>query len=193
LENTLNPKIIWNKKYKLEKYGSGEFLPSNLLVEHSHLIPKNSLILDIASGEGRHGRYLSNKGLTVLSIDISIVGMNHAKNKSKIGNLEFNGAVIDLHNPFLPENYFDVILNFCFLERNCFDIYKKSLKPNGIIFFETFVKRKDKKEINNHYLEIGELREEFLGFNILHNKVIEGVKGKGNSRRNIEQLIAMKQ
>lgn len=147
--------------------------------------------MDAASGVGATGKYLTQKGFLVFCFDISIVGLRIAKQKYAEGDLNFNGVVYDLTRPLFPANYFDAILNFFFLERVTFKEYRKSLKPGGLIFFETFVKDQD-DVVAKHYLKKDELLEAFNGFEIIHydQKTREG--RSANSKRKVDQLIARK-
>lgn len=188
---SLNDKKRWNARYSQQSNWRNH-PPKNILIEYSHLIPKNSIVLDAAAGLGGNGRYLSEKGHTVISLDISVVGILKSKQMNIASNLNFIGAVYDLSNPWMPKNYFDAILNFSFLERKCFSAYKKALKPNGLLFFQTFLKNPKDSEEKIHYLEKGELLKEFQDFRIIFHNIRKITSGIKHSNRQVEQLVAQK-
>lgn len=188
----LSDAYMWNIRYAKEKNIWNSYLPKQLLLDYEHLLPLGGLALDAACGLGGTGRYLSQKGLKVVSLDISSVGIRLAQKKYLETGLPFIGAIFDLSNPWLPGNHFDVILNFCFLERRVFKEYRKALKPGGLIFFETFVSAQGDRGHSEHYLDQGELFDAFEGFEIIHSNQIPSNSCKGRSKRKRDQLIARK-
>lgn len=199
--NTKSPKVQptshpdakrWNKRYRA---GSKEWLshpPKKLLQDFAHLLPQDGLALDVAAGVGTNSIYLAEKGLTPICLDISFVGSQIAKERFTEGELDLNAAVCDLKGLWLPENYFEVIINFCFLERSTFPVLLRALKPCGLLFFESYLKGSSHASHPECYLENGELQEAFSLLQILHSGQIER-KSKGHtSGRKLEQLVARK-
>jgi SAM-dependent methyltransferase len=75
----------------------------------AHLKPqKNSRMLDVACGRGRHSKILASMGYTVTGIDISFSSIEVAK-QFESGNLDF--FVHDMRLPFWG-NYFHYAFNF---------------------------------------------------------------------------------
>jgi SAM-dependent methyltransferase len=76
------------------------------LIEHFNS-PKESLMLDLACGRGRHSKYLASKGFDVTGIDISAESINYA--------LQFENSHLHFfqHDMRLPSwiNYFDYVFN----------------------------------------------------------------------------------
>jgi SAM-dependent methyltransferase len=115
-----------------------------------HLQPsRESRMLDIACGKGRHSRFLASKGFDVTGIDISFDSIAHAK-EYESDNLHFYQ-----HDMRLPSwvNYFDYAFNF-FTSFGYFNTRREhddavrtiaqSLKTNGVILFDY---------LNVHYIE----------------------------------------
>ncbi len=76
----------------------------------------------------------------------------------------------DLRHFKLPEEMFDLIINFYYLERSLWDQYIQALKPGGILITETLTEefRKQHPEIEPAYLLApGELQQIFTGTEIL--------------------------
>jgi tellurite methyltransferase len=158
----------WDERYSSEQENWVERKPSPLLLNFAHILPDQGIALDAACGLARNGLFLAQRSLSVIALDISEVALRSAMQRAKSQSLRFAAAVYDLANLRLPRDHFDVILNFLFLERATFPIYNQALKPGGILFFETFLKDETDLDHPHYYLERGELRKAFEGFEIIH-------------------------
>lgn len=182
----------WNKRYLSECDFWSELNPSQLLIDHTHLMPSHGVALDAACGLGRNGLYLATQGLSVICLDISEIALSHLMQRLKEMGLPPSVAVYDFSNLWLPSHYFDVIINFRFLDRNSFPVYRRSLKPGGILFFETFLKNKDDSPNPDYYLDSGELLREFKQFEVLYSEEKKITKIGENTQKWIAQLVARK-
>jgi SAM-dependent methyltransferase len=126
----------------------------------------------------------------VIVADVSEVALRLAIGRSRAAGLNMEGVVLDLSSPWFPKDCFDLILNFYFLERGALPVYGMSLKPGGLLFFETLVRHGSKGERPAHYLESGELTAAFAGWDILHLGRTEHVRHSSRRCRITEQLIA---
>lgn len=106
--------------YKNRDYKEAEQFIDNLLAFINPV--RDSKILDIGCGRGRHSLYLSSKGFNVTGIDLSPSNIEFAK-RFENGKLSF--FVHDMRSPF-RENYFDIGVNlftsFGYFEREQDDI-----------------------------------------------------------------------
>ncbi|RMG91486.1 MAG: class I SAM-dependent methyltransferase [Chloroflexi bacterium] len=158
----------WNRRYAEEGEAWLQDAPRPLLLHYAHLLPRQGLALDAAAGVGRQGLFLAERGLQVIALDISEVGLRLAQAAAKARGVRLETAVYDLSHLWLPPHTFDVILNFRFLERHTFAIYRQSLKPGGLLFFETFVRSPRQTDTPHYYLQPGELRAAFADWEIIH-------------------------
>jgi 2-polyprenyl-3-methyl-5-hydroxy-6-metoxy-1,4-benzoquinol methylase len=132
--------------FKRDKVEATKFI--NKLIEH--LQPaKESLMLDIACGRGRHSRILAAMGFDVTGIDLAVESIKEAKSY-ETENLHF--FVHDMRLPFWI-NYFDYAFNFFtsfgyFNTRrehdNSIRTIAQSIKPGGIFVLDY---------LNAHYAE----------------------------------------
>jgi len=164
-----------------------------LLLDYAHLLPSSGLALDAAAGVGTSSLFLAEKGLHVIALDISLVALRLAKQRAGSGSLPLEAVVYNLSNPWFPAETFDVILNFHFLERATFPIYRQALKPGGLLFFETFQKAEQDLLIPAYYLEPGELLAAFQDFEIIYwgENVLPATET--HPPRAMAQLVARKQ
>ncbi len=184
--------LKWNGRYQSDGDQWQQSKPRQLLQEYAHLLPKSGLALDAAAGVGLHGLFLAARGLHVIALDISEVGLRLAKRQAERVGVWLETAVIDLAQPWLPANSFDVILNFRFLERSTFPVYHRALRPGGLLYFETFVETEAAQAHPHFFLKPGELKAAFADFEHIHYALTE-VKGNRSGRmKAAEQLIARK-
>jgi SAM-dependent methyltransferase len=182
----------WDERYQRESDSWLERQPRQLLTEYAHLLPIKGRALDAASGVSINGLYLAHHGLQVFALDISEYALKLAKQRANSLGVSLEAAVVDLSQPWLPEVYFDVIVNFHFLERGTFPIYRRALKPSGLIIFDTFTKRVDHNEAPEYYLDPGELLSWFEDFEIIHYSEKNLDPSERHPERGLAQLVARK-
>ena len=86
-------------------------------------------------------------------MDISEVALAKAQRLADEKNVKIKILVADLDNKLLPKNEYDLVLCFNFLERKLFPEIRKTLKPGGILFYETF---------NVDYLKYSNFKKEWV-------------------------------
>jgi tellurite methyltransferase len=149
----------WNLRYREDSRNIFE-PPRTLLVDHSETIPTCGLALDIAMGLGNNTNYLLKRGLRVIGVDISLVALS--KVKRKLPNLL--AVVADLERFYIPENTFDVIISFLYLQTNLWLPMTRGLKMGGVMFIECLTEEmlSIHPEINPVFLlKSGELQRAF--------------------------------
>jgi SAM-dependent methyltransferase len=124
--------LHWNRRYEQEKRAGFE-RPRPLLLEQLWRLPAHGLALDAAMGLGSNAGCLLTHGLKVVGVDVSDTALRLAKARFPA----LMAVQADLVQFYLPENTFDVILNFFYLERRIWPAYSRALKPGGILIFET--------------------------------------------------------
>jgi SAM-dependent methyltransferase len=182
----------WDERYQQESDFWLERQPRELLTSYAHLLPNKGRALDAASGVAINGLYLAQLSLKVFALDISEYALKLAKQRAITLDLPLEAAVIDLSQPWLPEAHFAVIVNFHFLERPTFPVFRKALKPGGLIFFDTFTKRADHKDAPKYYLDPGELIGWFQDYEIIHYSEENLNPSKRHPERGLAQLVARK-
>jgi SAM-dependent methyltransferase len=139
----------------------------NKLIEH--LQPaRESRMLDIGCGRGRHSRFLAEKGFQVTGIDISPDSISFAK-QFESGNLEFYQQ--DMRLPFRV-NYFDYAFNFFTsfgffkTRREHDDVIRtiaNGLKEKGVFFIDYLnVRYAEQHLLHNEIKNIGSTSYEII-------------------------------
>jgi len=182
----------WNEKYRRESDLWLERETRQLLTSFVHLLPDRGRALDAACGVGTNAIFLAENGLNVIGIDISEYALRLALRRAKKLGYSIEVAVADLSHPWLPGEYFDVITNFHFLERAAIPVYRQSLKPGGLILFDTFMATRNAANTPGYYLAPGELLHLFDEFEIIHYAEESLEASQSHGERGAAQLVARK-
>jgi SAM-dependent methyltransferase len=111
--------------------------PSDWVARWAHLIAKGEEVLDLASGAGRHARFLASLGFHVTACDrnaealVSLAGVPQVT--TLCADLE-DGS----HWPF-PGRFFGGIVVTNYLHRPLFPQIAAALAPGGVLIYETFL------------------------------------------------------
>lgn len=183
-------KIFWDKKYETEAYIFGKE-PVGFLREHIDLLPRGKA-LDIAMGEGRNAVFLAKNGFNVDGCDISEIAVKKAMDLAKENNVKVRAFVADLETYKLPQNTYDVIACFYYLQRDLVPQLKEALKPGGMIIYETYtienLERGFEGPKNKDYLlKPNELLDLFKDFKIIYYRELVL-----NNKKAVASLIAKK-
>ncbi len=140
--------------------------PRDFLIAQAQHLPARGLALDIAMGLGGNAGFLIERGLRVIGVDISEVGVRRAKARWP----SLMGAVLDLGHYHWPPCAFDVILNFYYCQRDLWPQYRSMLKPGGVLIMETLTIEtlSARPDYNPDFLlQPGELRHAFSDWDVL--------------------------
>ena len=171
---SLKDKEKWDAKYNCEDFITGKD-PCDWLESNADLLNGKGKALDIAAGEGRNSVFAASLGYKVICMDISDIALAKAKTLATENNVDITLLSADLDNSPLPENEYDLVLCFNFLERKLFPEIKKTLKSNGILVYETFTVDylKYSSFKRQWVLEHNELLKAFEGFRILQYREVD--------------------
>ncbi|MDX1810810.1 MAG: methyltransferase domain-containing protein [Gammaproteobacteria bacterium] len=128
----------WNRIYADSEVAA--YSVTKILEEYAYLLPKKGVALDLACGLGSDAVFLAEKGLTVKAWDISdqiVTKINTFAQKQK---LAITAEARDVVTSPPAANSFEVITVAHYLDRNIVPALIASLKPGGLIFYQTFLK-----------------------------------------------------
>ena len=156
----------WNEKYK-----QGWRTSLNATLLRFYQLASKGKALDIACGSGDNSIFLAEKGFSVDAFDISDEAIKIANALALKRGVKVNLLMSDIESfPFKGE-YYDLIINFYFLDRNSFSKITASLKQGGLLIFETYNEKHllSKPSFNRSYLlREGELRKVFKELEIVY-------------------------
>lgn len=145
--------------------------PSEFLVENAGLLPGGGRALDVAMGTGRNAVYLASLGFQVTGVDISSVACKRALETARAAGVRIDAVCADMETWEVPEAAFDVVINFNYLHRGLCRRLAASLRPGGVLVFQTFTMEQKQfgwgPSKEEFLLRPGELRELFSGLEAL--------------------------
>lgn len=177
----------WNERYQQDEFNT-LVEPRELLVQNANLLPHQGLVFEAAMGLGGNAGFLLERGLRVIGADVSDVAVRRVKQRLP----EVMAVVADLNHFYLPADTFDVILNFYYLQRELWPVYRRALRLGGLLFIETMTL--DMLQVNPgtdpaYLLKPGELLASFEDLQVLIYR--EGwMQGKRGHRRAVASLVA---
>lgn len=136
---------MYDQKFWNERYATTEYLygteANTFLVENAHLL--RGPVLSLSEGEGRNAAFIASRGLHVLGVDCSQVGLEKAQSLAKSRGLVIETEVADLDEYQPKERHFGSVVSiFAHLpgsiRRKLYPLIEKSLKPNGIVLLEAY-------------------------------------------------------
>jgi tellurite methyltransferase len=188
----VNDRQRWESRYNNADLVYGEE-PSDFLAENEELLPRRGLALDVAAGEGRNAAFLAGRGLQVIALDISIRALARCRRRATTLAASVEAAVTDLNEFQVPADWFDLIINFNYLQRDLTPALVKGLRPGGMVVFETLTKEhlRWKPDFNPDYLlETGELLRLFSRLQTV--KYRELTITLNGSKRSVASIMARK-
>lgn len=164
-------KSKWDQVFSKPSFVYGKS-PAHFLSSNFDYIPYGGSVLDLGMGEGRNAVFLAQKGYKVTGIDLSSIAVKKSQMLAKERGVSIKAITANVQEYNFPENSFDAIVCFYFVDRALVEKFKKWLKPKGVIIYEAY--SLDQKqhgasigEPDHEYLKNGELLKIFSDYRIL--------------------------
>lgn len=116
--------------------------PARVLKDFDHLLPDTGTALDLACGRGANALFLAQRGLRVCAWDISEEAIKFLRETAAQRGIDIDACVRDVTANPPAENSFDVIIVSYFLERKLMPALINALKPDGLLFYQTFIRER---------------------------------------------------
>jgi len=130
----------WNHIYS--QSGHECYTAVEVLTENDFLLPTIGCALDLASGLGANAIFLAEQGLAVTAWDISVVAIDKLTAYAVQQGLNINACQEKIMADSFTQCSFDVIVVSRFLDRTLSDAIIGALKPDGLLFYQTFTREK---------------------------------------------------
>ncbi len=128
----------WNARYA-GRVGLVMGEPNPFLQEHLALLPRRHA-LELAMGQGHEAIFLAQRGFLVTGVDISEIAVARALQMARRAGVSIDAQVMDLRTAALPSETYDVVICFYYLQRDLFPHIVRTLKPGGMVIYETSTK-----------------------------------------------------
>lgn len=169
--------------------------PCRALSSHSHLLPAEGDVLDLACGRGGNALYLAARGFSTRAWDVSAVATQSLSDVAGRNGLPLVAEQRDVTADPPASGSFDIIVVSRFLDRTLAPAICAALREHGLLFYQTFIREKtgDTGPNNPAYrLEANELLRLFQSLHIIYYHE-EGTTGDtGQGFRNEAMLVAQK-
>ncbi|MCG9737960.1 class I SAM-dependent methyltransferase [Shewanella insulae] len=151
-----------------------------LLTQHSQLLgldnqllgqENNPQVLDLACGSGRNGLWLAAHGAHVTFVDRDLGRLAAVPRHCQALALDLESGQPQLPKAQPTQAQYDIVLVFNYLHRPLFELIRESIKPGGLIVYETFIEKQaevGRPKNPNFLLADGELSQRFCGWEALH-------------------------
>jgi cyclopropane fatty-acyl-phospholipid synthase-like methyltransferase len=100
---------MWDERYAGEDYLFGTE-PADFLVAHAHLLEPGCRVLAVADGEGRNSVFLAERGLDVVAMDASEVGVAKARALAAERGVSVEFRVADVMSWDWTPNAYDAVV-----------------------------------------------------------------------------------
>lgn len=194
---------FWDERYETEKHLYGKSA-NTFLAENVDLLV--GPVLSLSEGEGRNAVFMASRGLNVLGVDCSRVGLEKAQSLAKSKGVAIKTEVADLAHYQPTENqYGSVVSIFAHLPSRIrlrlYPLVEAALKPNGIVLLEAYSESQLGKETGgpkdiDMLMSAAKLRQEFPTLHpiLLQEIEREVVEGEGHTgMASVVRFIARKE
>jgi 2-polyprenyl-3-methyl-5-hydroxy-6-metoxy-1,4-benzoquinol methylase len=127
----------WNSRYQA---ATDIPKPCQVLAAYTHLLPTQGTALDLAGGLGANALLLAHHGLETHVWDYAETALERLQAHAKTQRLHIHTQQRDVIVSPPKAQTFDVIVVCHFLERNLAPFLTQALKPNGLLFYQTFTR-----------------------------------------------------
>ena len=183
----------WNKIYSQQNIE--DITASTVVTENIHLLPDSGKALDLACGMGANAILLARHNLHVDAWDVSSTALKKIDAFSQANNLDIITSVRDVETEPPEVSRYDILAVSQFLHRPSFEALRRSLRVDGLLFYQTFTLDKVSQvgPTNPDYLLTkNELLNLCRGMDILVYRE-EGVQGNCQQGWRNQAMIVAKQ
>lgn len=193
-------RAAWDRRYAAAEgflFGRG---PNAFLAAEAHRLVAGQRVLCLADGEGRNGVFLAQRGLDVLSVDISPVALARARTFAAECRVAVRFEEANLANWRWPQEEYDAVAAIFIqfagprLRERIFAGIVGALRPGGLLLLQGYRPEQiaygtgGPPDAANMYTE-SLLRAAFAEFEILSLATHDSVIAEGSAHRGISALI----
>jgi 2-polyprenyl-3-methyl-5-hydroxy-6-metoxy-1,4-benzoquinol methylase len=133
---------FWDERYSGDDLAYGA-AANDFLASVADRLPMSGEALDIGAGEGRNALFLASRGLSVLAVDQSEVGMHKARRLARERGLSLRTQAVDLNHFDAAPHSFDIVSSiFVHLPATLRAMVHRRigtwLRPGGVFVLEAY-------------------------------------------------------
>ena len=187
---------FWNKRYTTNEYLYGTEA-NTFLAENAHLL--HGPVLSLSEGEGRNAVFIASRGLRVVGVDCSEVGLEKAKSLATSRGVVIETEVADLADYQPKERHFGSVVSISAhlpgsIREKLYPLIEKSLKPNGVVLLEAYSETQLKRGTGgpkdiDMLMSVEKLRKEFPNLTPILIREIEREVSEGEGHTGIASVV----
>ena len=187
---------FWNKRYTTNEYLYGTEA-NTFLAENAHLL--HGPVLSLSEGEGRNAVFIASRGLRVVGVDCSEVGLEKAKSLATSRGVVIETEVADLADYQPKEHHFGSVVSISAhlpssVREKLYPLIEKSLKPNGVVLLEAYSETQLKRGTGgpkdiDMLMSVEKLRKEFPNLTPILIREIEREVSEGEGHTGIASVV----
>ncbi|MEO0534795.1 MAG: class I SAM-dependent methyltransferase [Cyanobacteria bacterium P01_A01_bin.123] len=187
---------FWNNRYDDSGYLYGT-APNSFLAQHADIL--SGPVLSLSEGEGRNAVFLASRGLSVLGVDCSKVGLDKAKKLAESRGVTIETEVADLTNFEPKENHYGSVISISahlpsVIRNKLYPLIERSLKVNGILLLEAYSENQLSKDTGgpkdvDMLMTIDKLNREFSSLDTVMLREIEREVSEGEGHTGMASVV----
>ena len=187
---------FWNERYTTTEYLYGTEA-NTFLAENAHLL--HGPVLSLSEGEGRNAVFIASRGLRVVGVDCSEVGLEKAKSLATSRGVVIETEVADLADYQPKERHFGSVVSISAhlpgsIREKLYPLIEKSLKPNGVVLLEAYSETQLKRGTGgpkdiDMLMSVEKLRKEFPNLTPILIREIEREVSEGEGHTGIASVV----
>jgi tellurite methyltransferase len=133
-------RLKWDERYRAGSYAARKY-PTPLLADWEPQLPQGRA-LDVACGAGRNSIFLAGTGRQVDAVDISPIGLEHARQSAALRGVDVRWIEADLEAQpamALPRGPYDLIVLVRYVNRELMPHLLERLGRGGVLLCEQHV------------------------------------------------------
>ena len=187
---------FWNERYTNKGYLYGTEANS-FLTENVTLL--GGPVLSLSEGEGRNAVFMASRGLSVLGVDCSEVGLEKAQSLAKSRGVVIETEVADLAEFQPAENHFGSVVSISAhlpsaIRHKLYPLIEKAIKRNGILLLEAYSETQLARNTGgprdiDMLMTVAKLRREFPNLTPILSREIEREVSEGEGHSGMASVV----
>jgi SAM-dependent methyltransferase len=187
---------FWNERYAAQDYFYGTE-PNGFLAENVELL--QGPVLSLSEGEGRNAVFMASRGLSVLGVDASAVGLEKARALARSRGVAIGTEVADLADFEPGEDRYGAVVSISAhlpgsIRRRLYPLLERALKPGGVLLLEAYTEAQLAKNTGGPkdvdlLMSVAKLRREFPGLTPILAREIEREVREGSGHTGLASVV----
>ncbi len=192
---------MYNQQFWNGRYASTDYLygteANAFLVENVHLL--QGPVLSLSEGEGRNAVFMASRGLQVLGVDCSSVGLEKARALAELHGVVIETEVANLADYRPREDHYGSVVSISAhlpgrIRERLYPLIERCLVPHGVVLLEAYSEAQLTKDTGgpkdlDMLMSVEKLRSEFPNLEPLLAREIEREVHEGEGHTGLASVV----